>query len=69
MVFTQDVVVSIWDDALDMKANLSSITNVSVIAPDHTSCELTLLTEGQLEGTTTATIDASKYQIIFFYLL
>ena len=61
VVFTQDVVVSIWDDALDMKADLSSITNVSVIAPDHTSCELTLHTLGQLDGTTTATIDASKH--------
>ena len=61
VVFTQDVVVSIWDDALDMKADLSSITNASVIAPDHTSCELTLVTLGQLDGTTTATIDASKH--------
>ena len=60
VVFTQEVVVSMWDDALDMKANLSSITNVSVIAPDTTSCELTIVTDGVLEGTTTAMMDAGK---------
>ena len=61
VTFSQDVVVSLWDDATNAKADVGSITNISAIAPSDTSCELTLLTAGELGGTLTATIDASKF--------
>ena len=61
VIFTQDVVVSLWDDALDAKADVNSISNISSIAPPDTSCELTLVTNGSLEGNVTAVLDASKF--------
>ena len=60
VAFSQDVVVSLWDVALDSKADVSVINNVTEIAPMDTECELTLLAGDMLEGTSTATIDISK---------
>ena len=64
VIFNQDVVVSLWDDALDTKADVNNISNISSIAPPDTSCELTLITNGTLEGNTTVIVDASKLFLI-----